>query len=69
MIVELAEIPNRLGHINVALLPINGLQIRPANDMQVVMNAGNAAQLTALLEPELVIRITTRSPPAGSVTG
>jgi hypothetical protein len=30
--------PRRLDHINVALLPINGLQIRPANGMPLVMN-------------------------------
>jgi L-ascorbate metabolism protein UlaG (beta-lactamase superfamily) len=55
LIPELAEVPTRLGHINLALLPINGLQIRPANDMQVVMNASDAAQLTALLKPELAV--------------
>jgi L-ascorbate metabolism protein UlaG (beta-lactamase superfamily) len=52
---ELNKIPERLGHINLALLPTNGLQIRPANDMQVVMNADDAAQLTAVLQPELAI--------------
>jgi len=52
---ELDEIPERLGHINLALLPTNGLQIRPANDMQVVMNATDAARLTAVLQPELAI--------------
>lgn len=35
---ELGEIPQRLGHISLALLPINGLHIRPANNMHVVMN-------------------------------
>lgn len=52
---ELDEIPERLGHINLALLPTNGLQIRPADDMQVVMNADDAARLTAVLRPELAI--------------
>jgi L-ascorbate metabolism protein UlaG (beta-lactamase superfamily) len=52
---ELNEIPKRLGRINLALLPTNGLQIRPANDMQVVMNADDAARLTAVLQPELAI--------------
>lgn len=52
---ELDEIPERLGHINLALLPTNGLQIRPANDRQVVMNAEQAAQLTSVLRPELAV--------------
>jgi L-ascorbate metabolism protein UlaG (beta-lactamase superfamily) len=52
---ELSDIPERLGHISLALLPVNGLQIRPAGNMQVVMNATEAAQLTAILNPELAI--------------
>ncbi|MFG2526132.1 MBL fold metallo-hydrolase [Streptomyces sp. NPDC048527] len=39
LIPELAEIPKRLGHISLAPLPANGLRIRPANNLQVVMNA------------------------------
>jgi L-ascorbate metabolism protein UlaG (beta-lactamase superfamily) len=55
LIPELSEIPQRLGHISLALLPTNGLQIRPAGNMQVVMNATEAAQLTAILAPELAL--------------
>jgi len=55
LIPELGEIPQRLGHISLALLPTNGLHIRPANNMQVVMNAQEAAELTAVLQPELAI--------------
>ena len=55
LIPELGEIPQRLGHISLALLPTNGLHIRPANNMQVVMNAQEAAELTAILKPELAI--------------
>ncbi|MEU2618373.1 MBL fold metallo-hydrolase [Streptomyces sp. NPDC007157] len=55
LIPELAEIPDRLGHISVALLPTNGLYIRPADNMQVVMNADEAAELTAILRPELAV--------------
>ncbi|MFI7000470.1 MBL fold metallo-hydrolase [Nocardia sp. NPDC050175] len=55
LIPELTEIPDRLGHISLALLPTNGLHVRPANNMQVVMNAEEAAELTALLAPELAI--------------
>lgn len=38
-----------------ALLPTNGLHIRPAGNMQVVMNAEEAAEPTAILKPELAI--------------
>ncbi len=69
LIPELSDIPERLGHICIALLPVNGLQIRPAGNMQVVMNATEAAQLTAILNPELAIPTTTPSPAAGSATG
>jgi hypothetical protein len=55
LIPELGDIPERLGHISLALLPANGLHIRPANNMQVVMNAQEAAELTAILKPELAI--------------
>jgi L-ascorbate metabolism protein UlaG (beta-lactamase superfamily) len=55
LIPELAQIPERLGHISLALLPTNGLHIRPAHDMQVVMNADEAAELTAILKPELAV--------------
>src|SRR6202046_4103436 len=51
LIPELGKIPQRLGHISLALLPTNGLHIRPANNMQVVMNAQEAAELTAILKP------------------
>jgi L-ascorbate metabolism protein UlaG (beta-lactamase superfamily) len=55
LIPDLAEIPERVGHISLALLPTNGLRIRPANNMQVVMNAQEAAELAAILKPELAI--------------
>ncbi|MEY9912039.1 L-ascorbate metabolism protein UlaG (beta-lactamase superfamily) [Catenulispora sp. MAP12-49] len=55
LIPELAEIPKRLGHISLALLPTNGLHIRPADNRQVVMNADEAAELTAILKPELAV--------------
>jgi L-ascorbate metabolism protein UlaG (beta-lactamase superfamily) len=55
LIPELGQIPERLGHISLALLPANGLHIKPAGNMQVVMNAQEAADLTAILKPELAI--------------
>ena len=38
-----------------ALVPVNGLQIRPQLNKQVVMNAEQAAELTAVLRPHLTI--------------
>jgi L-ascorbate metabolism protein UlaG (beta-lactamase superfamily) len=55
LIPELAQLPQRVGHIDVALLPTNGLQIRPQANKQVVMNAAQAAELTAILAPQLAI--------------
>jgi L-ascorbate metabolism protein UlaG (beta-lactamase superfamily) len=52
---ELREIPQRLGHVSLALLPTNGLQIRLAGNEQVVMNAQDAAELTSILKPDLAI--------------
>jgi hypothetical protein len=52
---DVHELPQRFGQIDVALLPTNGLCIRPLNDMQVVMNAQDAAELTAVLRPKLAI--------------
>jgi hypothetical protein len=42
----------RFGHFDLALLPINGLCIRPLNGQQVVMNATEADELTAVLRPD-----------------
>ena len=44
-----------MGHISLALLPTNGLHVRPADNLQVVMNAREAAELTAILRPELAV--------------
>lgn len=52
---ELDEIPDRFGHIDLAILPVNGLCVRPADMMQVVMDAEQAAELTAVLEPTLAL--------------
>ncbi|MFY9926861.1 MAG: MBL fold metallo-hydrolase [Streptosporangiaceae bacterium] len=52
---ELTELPGRFGHFDLALLPTNGLCIRPMNGQQVVMNAIEAAELTAILKPTLAI--------------
>ncbi len=55
VIPELYELPERFGHIDLALLPTNGLRIRPQLNQQVVMNAADAAQLTSALKPDLAV--------------
>lgn len=55
LIPELAQLPQRFGHVGIALLPTNGLQIRPQANKQVVMNALQAAELTAILGPQLAV--------------
>lgn len=55
LIPELKELPQRFGRSDVALLPTNGQCVRPLNDMQVVMNGRDAAELTAVMQPKLAI--------------
>lgn len=64
LIPEFQEVARRFPNIDVALLPINGLTIRPLGNKRVVMNAEDAAQLTALLKPKIVIPIHYRYKPA-----
>ncbi|MDN5757882.1 MAG: MBL fold metallo-hydrolase [Tomitella sp.] len=52
---ELDEIPRRFGTIDVAILPTNGLCVRAMNLTQVVMDAEQAAALTAVLRPTLAV--------------
>ncbi|MCU1614883.1 MAG: hypothetical protein JWO98_2423 [Frankiales bacterium] len=52
---ELDTIPERFGRIDLAILPTNGLCVRPMNLEQTVMNAQQAAELTAMLKPTLAI--------------
>ena len=52
---ELDTIPGRFGHVDLAILPTNGLCIRPMNLRQVVMDAEQAAGLTAVLKPTLAV--------------
>lgn len=52
---ELDEIPERFGKIDLAILPVNGLCVRPANMRQVVMDAEQAAALTAVLNPTVAL--------------
>jgi L-ascorbate metabolism protein UlaG (beta-lactamase superfamily) len=55
LIPELRTLPDRFPRFDVALLPVNGLQIRPQLNKQVVMNAEQAAELTAALRPHLAV--------------
>jgi L-ascorbate metabolism protein UlaG (beta-lactamase superfamily) len=52
---ELDTIPERFGDVDLAILPTNGLCIRPMNLQQVVMDAEEAAGLTAALRPALAV--------------
>ena len=54
------DIAQRFPRIDVALLPINGLMIRPMLNHQVVMNAQEAAHLCAILHPRVVVPIHYR---------
>jgi len=55
LIPELRRLPDRFPRFDAALLPVNGLQIRPQLNKQVVMNAEQAAELTAVLRPHLTV--------------
>jgi L-ascorbate metabolism protein UlaG (beta-lactamase superfamily) len=55
LIPELTEVGRRFGPIDLALLPVNGLCIRPANDLQIVMNAREAASLCNTLQARVAV--------------
>jgi len=55
LIPELRTLPDRFPRFDAALLPVNGLQIRPQLNKQVVMNAEEAADLTAVLRPHVTV--------------
>jgi L-ascorbate metabolism protein UlaG (beta-lactamase superfamily) len=54
---ELVEIAVKWPVIDVALLPVNGLAIRPLLNRQVVMSAYEASLLCAVLKPRVAIPI------------
>ena len=60
LIPELGEVARRFPKIDVALLPINGLKLRPLMNRQMVMNAKQAAELAAILKPQDVVPIHYR---------
>jgi L-ascorbate metabolism protein UlaG (beta-lactamase superfamily) len=53
----LDEVPRRFAVIDLALLPVNGLRIRPAFNRQVVMTAEEAGEYCAVLRPKLAVPI------------
>jgi L-ascorbate metabolism protein UlaG (beta-lactamase superfamily) len=55
LIPEMGEIARRFPSIDLALLPVNGLKVRPLFNMQVVMTAEEAADLCALLKPRVAV--------------
>jgi L-ascorbate metabolism protein UlaG (beta-lactamase superfamily) len=55
LIPELSEVAKRFPKIDVAMLPVNGLQIRPMFNRKVVMNEQDAASLCAILRPRVAI--------------
>jgi L-ascorbate metabolism protein UlaG (beta-lactamase superfamily) len=63
LIREFEEVAKCFPNIDVALLPINGLTIRPLGNKRVVMNAQDAATLTTWLNPKVVVPIHYRYKP------
>jgi L-ascorbate metabolism protein UlaG (beta-lactamase superfamily) len=55
LIPELHELPQRFPTIDLALVPTNGLRIRPLLNKKIVMDAEDAAELVALLQPRIAI--------------
>jgi L-ascorbate metabolism protein UlaG (beta-lactamase superfamily) len=56
-IAQLDEVARRFSAIDLALLPVNGLKIRPAFNRQVVMTAEEAAELCGVLRPRVAVPI------------
>jgi L-ascorbate metabolism protein UlaG (beta-lactamase superfamily) len=54
---ELDEVARRFRDLDLALLPINGLRVRPMLNHQIVMDAEQAADLTKVLRPRLAVPI------------
>lgn len=55
MIPELNEVASRFPRIDLAILPTNGLAIRPLLNRKVVMDAQDAADLCAVLKPRVAV--------------
>jgi L-ascorbate metabolism protein UlaG (beta-lactamase superfamily) len=57
LVPELAEVARRFGRIDVALLPVNGLAIRPLLNRRIVMDPRDALELCRVLRPRIAIPI------------
>jgi L-ascorbate metabolism protein UlaG (beta-lactamase superfamily) len=57
LIPELREVARRFPRLDLALVPVNGLTLRPLLDRRVVMNAREAAELCAWLRPRVAVPI------------
>lgn len=57
LIPELNEVAVRFPHIDLALLSVNGLRIRPMFNRQVVMDPQEAAELCRILHPHYAVPI------------
>ena len=57
LIPELREVARRFPRLDLALLPVNGLTLRPLLNRQVVMNAREAAELCTVLRPRAAVPI------------
>lgn len=57
LIPELSEVALRYSRIDVALLAVNGLAIRPLLNHKVVMSAQDAAKLCSILKPRIAVPI------------
>ncbi|MGH7693251.1 MAG: MBL fold metallo-hydrolase, partial [Candidatus Dormibacteria bacterium] len=55
LIPELRTLPERFDRFDVALLPTNGLRIRPQLNHQVVMDPEQAAELAGVLSPRFAV--------------
>ena len=60
LIPELAEVGRRFAPLDLALLPVNGVSIRPANDLQIVMDAKDAASLCGTLQARVAVPVHYR---------
>jgi L-ascorbate metabolism protein UlaG (beta-lactamase superfamily) len=60
LIPELKEVAERFPKIDLTLLAVNGLMIRPMLNRQVVMNAREAAELVGMLNPRFAVPIHYR---------
>lgn len=57
LIPELSELKKRFPDIDLAILSVNGLKVRPLFNKQMVMNAKEAAKLCSIISPKVAVPI------------